>query len=79
MYFGAQKYHDGKKVSVPYIFSALVSNMFTKVLFNERLPREKLDVLYEYDILRISTYLWRSFSSTYVYKYIIYGVFEQGW
>lgn len=50
MYFGAQKYHDGKKVSVPYIFSALVSNMFTKVLFNERLPREKLDVLYEYDI-----------------------------
>lgn len=42
-----QRYHDGESVLVPDIFMATFGNFFMKVILNERLPREKMHLLYE--------------------------------
>lgn len=46
MYF-IQKYHDGNSVLIPDIFTTTFGNFFMKVILNERLPREKMHLIYE--------------------------------
>lgn len=42
-----KNYHNGKSILIPYIFGPTFGNCFMKVILNERLPREKMDILQE--------------------------------
>lgn len=43
-----QKHHDGESAVVPHVFAPTFGNLFMKVAFNDRLPREKLHILQAY-------------------------------
>ncbi|XP_031625482.1 probable cytochrome P450 304a1 [Contarinia nasturtii] len=42
-----KNFHDGDSVLVPNIFPSTLGNFFMKVFLNERLPREKMHILYK--------------------------------